>query len=670
MSTSPRITEPTRPAGRGGGLGGSPLTPKTARRIALFGSISLALFGILILRLWFLQVVGASGLEAQASANSVRSINIPAPRGEIRDRNGVPLAQSKLAWDVVALPQDLYEGTGPDAGLTRQGELTLNKLARALDEKPQRLRQLMAIGKKRTPYKSVVLKADIDPEDPLFYAMNERIGEFPGVRLERTQRRSYVDDGLNISHVLGWVGQIPADQAESYRQRGYRNDAIVGINGLEARYQDFLKGTDGERKVEVDASGEPTARGVVSERPAKPGAVLVTSIDYKVQKELSQALRDAVERTSIKGGGGVVMDIRTGEIVAMASYPQINLQDFASAKRGAMTKAINDKREPMFNRAVWAYPPASTFKTITAVAALNSGAITADEPLRSGKYADLFGTRFWNFRKMEQGDMSIQRALRVSSDTFFYQVGAKLINRASKRDQINGHDKLYFWAKSLGFGAPTGITDLIPGESAGVLPDRHWKANNPGLLKASQPTTWDQWRRGDTINMSVGQGELRATPLQMVRAYGALLNGGRLVTPTIGSKIYDANTTTLLSDLRKGQPEKQIPTIRPGVIEPIRAGLYDVANNYEGTGVNTFGRLGGLVAGKTGTAESGQERDHAWFVGYAPADKPEYAVAVVIEYSGLGGQVAAPVACKAITVAVNVDPENCGSGAPPAGSGD
>lgn len=188
MSTSPRITEPARRSGRGGGVGDRPLTPRTAQRIALFGTITLVLFGLLVLRLWFLQVVGASGLQAQASANTVRTINIPAPRGEIRDRNGVRLAQSKLAWDVVALPQDLYDGTGDDAALSKQGEITLRRLATALDENPGRLKALMATGKKRTPYKSVVLKADIDPHDPLFYAISERIGEFPGIRLERTQR--------------------------------------------------------------------------------------------------------------------------------------------------------------------------------------------------------------------------------------------------------------------------------------------------------------------------------------------------------------------------------------------------------------------------------------------------------------------------------------------------
>jgi len=379
------------------------------------------------------------------------------------------------------------------------------------------------------------------------------------------------------------------------------------------------------------------------------------------QKALAEALRDTVERSSIAGGGGVVMDIHTGEIIAMASYPQVNLQAFASGERGATARVVNDKkRKPLLNRAVWAYPPASTFKTVTALAALNSGAITSDEYLRSGKYADLFGTRFYNFRQLEQGDMQLQRALRVSSDTFFYQVGAKLINRASRRDQINGHDKLHYWAKALGFGAPTGITDLVPGEGAGVVPDRQWKAEH--LTPEEEKGTWDKWRKGDTINMSVGQGYMKATPLQMVRAYGALLNGGKLVTPIIGQRINDPTTSSELSDLRRGQPEKSIPTIRPGVIEPIKAGLYDVANNYEGTAVDVFGGTGGQIAGKTGTAESGQERDHAWFVGYGPADSPRYAIAVVVEYSGLGGRVAAPVACRTLTVALGSDPDNCGDG--------
>lgn len=668
MSDGPQITEPVSP--RGGGRGfGHPMNPRTARRIALFGSIGLVLFGVLILRLWFLQVVGASDSQAQASANTVRTINIPAPRGDIVDRRGRKLATTQEAVDLVAVPQDVGVGVDYSTGdvvISPQGQRTLARIAKALGEKPARLQNLMINGQKKTPYKSVVLKADIDPEDDLYFALNERLSDFPGLRLEKTQRRTYIDDGTYISHALGWVGQIPAGSAEAYQRQGYRNDAIVGISGLESKYEPYLRGTDGERKVEVDATGEPTSRGVISERPAKTGSTLVTSIDYDVQKALSNALREKVETSSISGGGGVVMDVKSGEVIALASYPQIPIADVSSGRNTAAVRAMNDennKRKPGIDRALWAYPPASTFKAVTALAALQTGMLKADEFLSSPKEVPLFGTVFKNFRGQEQPNMQLPMALTVSSDTYFYQVGARLIQRTSKRNQLSGHTKLYEWAKAMGYGTPTGID--IAGEQSGVLPDRLWKAENLSPNTPDQKTTWDKWRKGDTINMSVGQGDLKATPLQVARAYAAIANGGTLVQPHIGILAKDPVSGNPTADLARGLRTSTMPKVSPENLDAVKKGLSGVANNSAGTAASVFGRFGGLVAGKTGTAESGDpDHDHAWFVGYGPTDDPKYVVAVVIEYStGTGGSVAAPVACQAIATAIGgVDPTHCGDG--------
>lgn len=660
MMRPPRMTEAFRP-GRPG-RGGNPMNPVTARRIALFGSIVVALFALLVIRLWFLQVVGARGFEAQAVGNSVRTINIPAPRGQILDRNGEVLAGSRLAWDIVALPQDLVTGIGKESEISAQADKTLRKLARAIGEPERRLRSLMVRGKKKAAYKSVVLKADI--EDDLRIALAERIRQYPGIRLQPTFRRDYPFE-TSLSHVLGYVGQISPDDIDQRRLQGYRNDAIVGGAGLEQRYEEFLRGKDGEQRVEVDGSGEPVGRGTLSKKEARPGLTLQTTIDIRVQQALEAAIAEKVllKSEADAGGGGVVLDVDTGEVIAMASFPNLDPRSFSRGRTKELKAFRRDPRKAYQQRPLLAYPPGSTFKPVTAIAALNAGYFTPDDFLASPKTIKLYTTFFNNFRKIELPDMQFRRAIAMSSDTFFYQVGAKIYKQSG--EDPNGDNKLKYWAGQLGFGRSTGID--IPGERGGDLPDKEWKIRNLGRRK---PRNWDKWLPGDTINMSVGQGFLSASPLQMARAYSALLNDGhRLLTPTVGKEIRDPKTDEVISDLAMGRKETQLPPFNPRVLETVLGGLYDVTNTSEGTAAAVFSRLGGIVAGKTGTAENGRRRDHSWFVGYAPANvgaTPKYVVAVIIENSGLGTEAAAPVACRALAAAVPYDPNRCGRGSRPA----
>lgn len=660
MMRPPRMTEAFRP-GRPG-RGGNPMNPVTARRIALFGSIVVALFALLVIRLWFLQVVGARGFEAQAVGNSVRTINIPAPRGQILDRNGEVLAGSRLAWDIVALPQDLVTGIGKESEISAQADKTLRKLARVIGEPERRLRSLMVRGNKKAAYKSVVLKADI--EDDLRIALAERIRQYPGIRLQPTFRRDYPFE-TSLSHVLGYVGQISPDDIDQRRLQGYRNDAIVGGAGLEQRYEEFLRGKDGEQRVEVDGSGEPVGRGTLSKKEARPGLTLQTTIDIRVQQALEAAIAEKVllKSEADAGGGGVVLDVDTGEVIAMASFPNLDPRSFSRGRTKELKAFRRDPRKAYQQRPLLAYPPGSTFKPVTAIAALNAGYFTPDDFLASPKTIKLYTTFFNNFRKIELPDMQFRRAIAMSSDTFFYQVGAKIYKQSG--EDPNGDNKLRYWAGQLGFGRSTGID--IPGERGGDLPDKEWKIRNLGRRK---PRNWDKWLPGDTINMSVGQGFLSASPLQMARAYSALLNDGhRLLTPTVGREIRDPKTDEVISDLAMGRKETQLPPFNPRVLETVLGGLYDVTNTSEGTAAAVFSRLGGIVAGKTGTAENGRRRDHSWFVGYAPANvgaTPEYVVAVIIENSGLGTEAAAPVACRALAAAVPYDPNRCGRGSRPA----
>ena len=379
-----------------------------------------------------------------------------------------------------------------------------------------------------------------------------------------------------------------------------------------------------------------------------------------MQKALEDALREQVRLKGEPkaGGGGVVLDPTSGEVVALASYPVLDPRVYTRGKRSEILRFERNPRGVYRNRAMWPFPPASTFKTVTAITALNAGYITPAKYLSSPKTVTLFGTPFNNFRKRELPDMQIRQALARSSDTFFFQVGATIQRRASRQDRLEGNTKLKTWALDLGLGRPTRID--IPGELTGDVPDRAWKIRNIGKKERDGSV----WRPGDTVNMSVGQGFLTATPLQMARAYAALVNGGRVLQPTVGWQVVDPTSGRTITDLSKGRPESHLPAINPGVLETVLGGLHDVTSTSLGTASSVFSGLNGLVAGKTGTAENLPHDDHSWFVGYGPADgsAPRYVVAIIIENAGLGAGAAAPAACKTLAAALPYDPARCGTG--------
>lgn len=632
-----------------------PGTPAAKRRLGLVGSTVGVLLLVLVLRLWFLQVVGAQDFKQQATANSIRTVVIPAPRGMIVDRNNQPIARNRDGWDVVGIATDLNN----DAGMRM-----LARLAKALGEKPARLQNMVranAVSKTRDPSRPVVFRDDIDAASPLFLALNERIGDFPGVRLQPSQKR-YYPDGQYVSHLIGSVGKIPRERAAALKREGYRPDAVVGIGGLEGYYERYLRGQDGSRKVEVDVAGNPTARGVISEVPAHAGNTIRTSIDMNVQRMLARELREKVllQGSPKSGGGGVVMDIQTGEIVALASFPFMDPNKLSVGRAPDYRK---NRRHPEVDRATSAYPPASTMKPITALSALTAGVLSPTELIRSPKVIKIKGQPFKNFRDLDQGWIPLPVALTVSSDTYFYQVAYdRLFLRSTPDEQRSGDNALFRWSTALGFGQATNI-DLVPGESTGSVPDRLWREKN--IQKGT--AGWNVWRPGDTVNMAVGQGDLKVTPLQMARAYAAILDPEhRLQTPTIARKIIDPSTQQTIFDPSQARKvPSELPDIPVGTLDPIFQGMIGATTSGDGTASSVFGRFGGLMAGKTGTAEDKPRRDHSWFVGYGPATpglQPKYVIAVVVENAGLGGSVAAPIACHTLAVALEADPLKCGNG--------
>jgi penicillin-binding protein 2 len=627
-----------RPPGPPGG-GPPPLTPRIATRIAIFGAVVVVLLGVVVLRLWFLQVIGAEGFEQQAQANRTRTIISEAPRGAILDRKGRPIVLNRVAQNVVALPQEL-QGDRRDQVLAR--------LAPVLRVPESELAEKMDEGD-RTPFQPVVLAKDVDRA--LYLYLSQRSRQYPGVTIEASYLRDYTE-GAVLAHVLGYTGPIPEAQADAYRRRGYRTNETVGLTGIERQYEDVLRGRPGRDEIEVDAAGQPTSRGYISRVPARPGNNLVLSIDLPTQKALEAGL--ARQLRAGYGAAGVAMDPYTGEVLALASMPAYDPAVWTGTKDAPKLRLFRDPSQPLLNRAIdpALYPSGSTFKVVTATAALERGLVGADDLLASPPQLTIAGTIFRNFEQKTHGLVTMRTALQVSSDTYFYQLGERAFGEKGTPIQD--------WARRYGFGARTGID--LPDEAPGLVPDPAWmRAHFVGPPYGELDRIW---KTGDSVNLSVGQGYLGVSPVQLAVAYAAIANNGTVMRPTVGRFVRDENNQ-VLRNLTLGRADRKLGASED-TLRVIRDGLYLAANEVNGTSVGVFGGLPDdyTVAGKTGTAEQQPGTpDNSWFVGYAPYQNPRIVVAVGVERGGQGSNAAAPIVCGTMAAYLRFDPNRCGSGA-------
>jgi penicillin-binding protein 2 len=607
---APRATPPVRPVAR----------------IVAFAVFAAVALGILIGRLAFMQLAHGSEYARLANLNQLRTIPVTAPRGVIYDRRGTVIVRNRPSFVVQMVPMQVKDPAGEMADLARLLGLSVDQMwRRVLTQNGVTYPDFDALAA-AIPLGPINVAEDLTPAQVGMFS--ERADRFAGFAVELLPVRDYPYRTLG-SHFLGYVGQITAAEYAARRHEGYTPNDIVGKDGLEYVYDRWLRGRPGGRRIKVNAAGEAVA--TVGDFAAVPGNDLILNIDWRLQRAAEAAMARQIGIIARRighrtGGAAIVEDPSTGAVLAFVSQPNIDPNDFAAGISQKKYDAyLNDPLHPLFNRAIaGAYPTGSTFKLITASAALATGLLTATTTRYCGGVFDLNGYIFNDDLPGGHGTLTLPTAITESCDVFFYQVGHEL-----------GIDKLDRYAALYGIGRPTGID--LPGETSGILPTPAWK----------RKVYNDDWYAGDTVNMAIGQGYLEASPVQMLRVVAAVANGGTLYAPQLVAAIRDPHGRVLV---RFGpRVEGHVP-VTPSDLAIIRRGMLGVIEDPYGTAHNVA-IPGFHYAGKTGTAENvptvdnPSGRNHAWFVCYAPYDHPRIAVVVFMDQSGGFGAVnAAPVA--------------------------
>ncbi|PYM35089.1 MAG: penicillin-binding protein 2 [Candidatus Rokuibacteriota bacterium] len=552
----------------------------------------LAAFLVVIGQLWYLQVLEGARLQELSDKNRIRIRPVAAPRGVLFDRNGLPLVDNRPAF-------------------------TLSLIPREIDDRVRVLRRVSVLLK--IPYAELDDALGRVPGDPLM-PVRVRRGltleevakveewklELPGVIVEVEPQRMYPTSRF-AAHLLGYVREANEEQL---RQGRYRRGDMVGQSGLERLLDQYLRGTDGGERIEVDALGRPIR--LIQHTEPVPGAQVVTTIDRRIQEAAERAMEG-------HAGAVVVLDPRDGDVLAMVSTPAFALDQFTGTiDRDAWVQLIRNPAHPMLNRTVQSqYAPGSVFKIIVAAAGLQETTLTPMDHIFCDGQFHLGNRTFGDWKEGGHGTVNLHHAIVESCNVYFYQAGLRI-----------GMDTIARYARAFGFGTSTGID--LPGEKPGFIPASR-RGRRPSFL-------------GDTANMAIGQGAVLATPIQVARMMAAVANGGVFFKPRLVQRVLRADGRVLYSD--PGRVNGHVE-LSPMVWAFLRQSLLDVVN--EGTGVAAH--IPGIeIAGKTGTAQlvansrADRGQDNAWFAAFAPANDPQYVVVVMIEHGGKGGEVAAPIA--------------------------
>lgn len=586
-------------------------------RLYIVTALVLFTFFIFTAYLWYLQVMRSEHYSTLSKTNRIRLQSIAAPRGLIFDRNGTRLAENHPSFKLSIIPEDISD-------MAKTKEL----LTKLIDIDEAAFDKALGKAKKRARFRPVKIKEDLSWEEM------ERVSTFayelPGVKLEVKPKRTYPQKAV-AAHLLGYTGEI-SERALQKRilsgDKSYKSGDETGKYGLESFNEEWLRGSDGGRQVEVDAVGRELK--VKKTIPPYPGNNITLTIDLTTQLAAWDAMIG-------KAGAVIALDPRNGKILAMVSAPAFDPNLFSGGiSANDWSEIINNPLNVLTNRAIQGqYPPASTFKVITAAAVLEEKIVTPEEKILSGPSFSFKGRAYRDWKAAGHGEINIHSAIVESSDTFFYQVGLKL-----------GVDRIALYAKDFGLGDKTGIG--LNNEKPGLVPNSEWK----------QKALNDRWYTGETISVSVGQGYTLATPIQLLSAYAAIANNGTLYVP----KLIERVTTPEGEVIHEFEAEeKNRLTISEENLTIIKEALRGVVTEEKGT-ARWLNRNDFEIAGKTGTAQvirmkerekditkqKYKFRDHALFVGFAPYSAPEIVVVVIVEHGGFGSSAAAPVALKVI----------------------
>ncbi len=656
----------------------APLERSTALRLAFLAALSVLLLGALLARLWFLQVLAGDRFAELADSNRLRTVVSQAPRGHILASDGSELVVNRAALALTADRQLLVNAAGQPRDA--QAERTVRRLSALLDvDEATLLRRIADV--RYSPFRPVPIALDVDPRSVLIVRQNQEL--FVGINAETLPVRDYPEGGL-AAHLVGYLGQISGEELGEERFAGYRGGDLIGRGGLEQAYESDLRGAGGQEVFVVDRRG--SVIDVQSRREPQPGLDLVTWLDLDVQREVESALVDGIiaSRSILRpdgrllpstAGSAIVMDVRSGGIVAMASYPSYDPVEFVGGVSTDYWGFVNDPEQgqPLNNRAIIGqYPPGSVYKIISGAAMLEAGLVTPSSRVACPSSYTVADVTFRNWNPANEGAMDLATALKRSCDTYFYDLAYR--QWQSEQRQETPDEIVQRVSREFGLGAPLGID--LPGERAGVVPGREWREDfwlryRDGYCERAaraEPGSFGQellldlcrfgglWRGGDAINMSIGQGDVLTTPLQMLSAYQAIANDGVLLRPTVGRELREVDGTLA----RTIEPEVvNVLDLSEPELRSIRRGLERTVMEPGGT---AYGAFFGFpfaevpVAGKTGTAERKPLVPYAWFVAYAPADDPRYAVVVSVEQGGGGSQTAAPIARRILEGLFDVRP--------------
>jgi penicillin-binding protein 2 len=568
---------------------------------------AIVFFFLILARLWYLQVIDTDNLLDQSESNRLRFVPVAAPRGAIVDRNGKVLVSNTPSFSVAVTPQDV-----------KNREQLIDNLARYLNVDRNEIVEKWTKGQGRAKYYPLVVASGIS-RDQMEFLEENRLA-LSGVNIEMKPIRAY-NYGMLASHLLGYLGEVSEDELSTDRYKEYNAGDYTGKSGIEKAWENYLHGIDGGRQIEVDARGRFLR--TVDESNSMVGNTVMLTIDLEMQKAAEQSLGE-------QAGAAVAMDVNTGEILAFASSPNIDPALFTGRLPADKWKEyLEDKRRPLENKALKGmYPPGSTFKIVTAIAGLEEGVINEHSAVDCPGYYKFGNATFKCWDKKGHGHVELHKALRESCDVYFYKLAERL-----------GVNRIAAYAKRLGLGAPLGIG--LENEKGGVIPTEQWKMKRFGK----------KWYSGETLSVGIGQGYVLTTPIQLASMIATVANEGTVYKPHLVKRILDQDG----KPIQEFQPQiLKKAGLRPQTYRLVKDGLFAVVNEPHGTGASA--RLSEVVvAGKTGSAQvvklskgyvPYQFRDHALFVAFAPYDKPEIAVAVIVEHGEHGGSAAAPVAAR------------------------